>query len=48
MKYKKIINLVDDKTNQPSKFRIRNCVKINDESKGTYIIPGIKLNLNLR
>ena len=36
MKYKKIINLVDDKTNQPSKFRTRNCVKINYESKGTY------------
>ena len=36
MKYKKIINLVDDKTNQPSKFGTRNCVKINDESKGTY------------
>ena len=30
------MNLVDDKTNQPSKFRTRNCVKINYESKGTY------------
>ena len=32
----KIINLLDDKTNQPSKFRSRNWVEINDESKGKY------------
>ena len=33
MEYKKIINLLDDTMNQPSKFRRRNCVEINDESK---------------
>ena len=36
MEYKKIINLLDDTTNQPSKFRARNWVEINDESKGKY------------
>ena len=36
MEYQKIINLLDDTTNQPSKFRTRNWVKINDESQGAY------------
>ena len=36
MEYQKIINLLDDTTNQPSKFRTRNWFKIDDESRGTY------------
>ena len=36
MEYQKIINLLDDATNQPSKFRTRNWVEINDESRVTY------------
>ena len=37
MEYQKIANLIDDETpNQPSKFRTRNWVEINDESRGTY------------
>ena len=37
MEYKKIANLLDDnKQNQPSKFRTKNWVEINDESRGTY------------
>ena len=36
MEYQKIINLLDDTVNQPSKFRTRNWVEINDESKGRY------------
>ena len=36
MKYQKIANLIDDTSNQPSKFRIKNWVEINDESRGTY------------
>ena len=36
MEYQKIINLLDDTTNQPSKFRKRNWIKLNDESKGVY------------
>ena len=29
-------NLLNDESNQPSKFRTRNWVKINDEARGTY------------
>ena len=35
MEYKKIINLLDNTTNKPSKFRTRNWVEINDKSGGT-------------
>ena len=31
MEYQKIINLLDNTTNQPSELRIRVCVEINDE-----------------
>ena len=31
-----MINLLDDATNQPSKFITRNWVEINDESKRRY------------
>ena len=36
MEYRKIANLIDDTPNQPSKFRTRNWVEINDESRGAY------------
>ena len=36
MEYRKIANLIDDASNQPSKFRTRNWVEINDESRGAY------------
>ena len=36
MEYQKRANLKDDASNQPSKFRTKNCVEINDESRGTY------------
>ena len=36
MEYQKIANLLDTESNQPSKFRARNWVEINDESRGTY------------
>ena len=37
MEYQKIANLIDDNTlNQPSKFRSRNWIEINDESRGVY------------
>ena len=37
MEYQKIADLLDDnKSNQPSKFRTKNWVEINDESRGTY------------
>ena len=36
MEYQKISNLLNDESNQPSKFRTRNWVEINDEGRGTY------------
>ena len=36
MEYQKIANLIDGTSNQPSKFRTKNWVEINDESRGTY------------
>ena len=36
MEDQKIANLIDDTSNQPSKFRTKNWVEINDESRGTY------------
>ena len=36
MEYEKIINLLDDTTNQPSRFRTRYLVEINDQSRGNY------------
>ena len=36
MEYQKIANLIDDTSSQPSKFRTKNWIEINDESRGTY------------
>ena len=36
MEYQKIADLLDNTSNQPSKFRTKNWVKINDESRGMY------------
>ena len=36
MEYQKTASLIDDASNQPSKFRTKNWVEINDESRGTY------------
>ena len=36
MEYQKIIKLLDNTTNQPTKFRTKNWVEINDDSRGTY------------
>ena len=36
MEYQKIANLIDDTSNQPSKFRTRNWVEINGESREAY------------
>ena len=38
MEYQKIASVIDDASNQPSKFRTKNRVEINDESRGTYNI----------
>ena len=47
MEYQKIANLLQNKvslseSNNPSKFRTRNSVEINDESRGTYASNNIK------
>ena len=37
MEYPKIANLLNDaSSNQPSKFKTKNWVEVNDESRGTY------------
>ena len=36
MEYQKIINLLDNTPNQPTKFRTKNWVETNDESRVTY------------
>ena len=36
MKYQKITNLSDNTPNQPTKFRTRYWVEINDVTRGTY------------
>ena len=36
MEYQKVINLFENTSNQPYKFRTRNWVEINDGSRGTY------------
>ena len=36
MEYQKIINLLDNTPNKPSKFRTKNWVKINDDIIGAY------------
>ena len=36
MEHQKIINLLDNTQNEPSKFRTRNWAEINDESRGAY------------
>ena len=42
-----ITNLLDNASNQPSKFRTRNWVEINDESRGTYTGNSIKFKTTM-
>ena len=36
MEYQKIVNLLDNASNQPSKFRTKNWVEINDDIRSVY------------
>ena len=36
MKYQKIINYLDNSSNQLSKFRTKNLIEKNDQSRGVY------------
>ena len=52
MEYRKIANLLGNEvppnaSNQPSKFRTRNWVEINDESRGTYTSNDIKFKTTI-
>ena len=43
MEYQNIANLIDNASNQPSKFKTKNWVEINDELRGTYNV-NIQIN----
>ena len=52
MEYQKSANLLDNEValsglNQPSKFRTRNWVEINDESRGTYTSNNIRFKTTM-
>ena len=52
MEYQNIANLLDNElalseSNQPSTFRTRNWVEINDESRGTYTSNDIKFKTTM-
>ena len=36
MEYQKIANLLESTSDNPSKFRTRNWIEVNDESRGNY------------
>ena len=36
MEYQKIVNLLNDGSNKPSKFRTKNWVEINDDIRGAF------------
>ena len=36
MEYQKIVNMLGNISSQPSKYRTKNWVEINDESRGRY------------
>ena len=38
MEYQEIASLIDDASNQPSKFKTKNLVEMNDESRATYTV----------
>ena len=38
MEYQKVENLLDDASNQLSKFKTKNSVETDDESRGTYSV----------
>ena len=47
MEYQKIANLLDNASNQSSKFRARNWVEINDESRGTHTGDDVKFKTTM-
>ena len=47
MEYQKIINLLENAPNQPSQFRTKNWIEMNDDITGVYS-PINKLDLKLQ
>ena len=47
MEYQKLANLIDDTSNQPSKFRTKNWVETNYESRGNTMLI-VKSSLKLQ
>ena len=47
MEYQKIANLLNNASNQPSKFRKRNWIEINDELKGIDTSNDIKFKTTM-
>ena len=47
MEYQKIANLLDNASNQPSRFRTRNWVEVNDDLRGTYTNADIKFKTTM-
>ena len=47
MEYQKIANLLDNAPSQPSRFRTRNWVEVNDDPKGTYTNADIKFKTTM-
>ena len=47
MEYQKIANLLNNESDQPSKFRARNWIEINNESRGNYANDNIKFKTTM-
>ena len=47
MEYQKIANLLESTSDNPSKFRIRNWVEINDESRRNYANSDIRFKTTM-
>ena len=47
MEYQKITNMLDNASNQPCKFRAKNWVEINDESRGHNVNSLIKFKITM-
>ena len=47
MEYQKIMNLLENQSSQPSKFRIKYWVEINNESNGNYSKENLKFDATI-
>ena len=47
MEYEKLANLLESTSDNPSKFRTRNWVEMNDESRGNYANSDIRFKTTM-